>query len=243
MKKQQVQLLALIIVLVALVGGYFGLKQYNSIQAKKPQEEKTGEKIVNLKPEDIVKFSYDYEGIEYAYENVEGTWQYSLDPSLKLNEDQIEALLSNIAPLTIEEAITDVTDMTQYGLDQPSRTISFESAQESHIFYVGDYNSLSSVYYICKPSDATVYVVNAATIDSFNVSVTDLVEETAEESTESSEELVDGTQQDSLPEQTESSASHGNESDTIESNDSESDSSQVTSSGEEVLKDSSEATE
>lgn len=181
MKKQQIRLIILIVVLAALVGGYFGLKQYNRFQAAKAPEEPIGQQIVSLELEDIVTFSYDYENTNYAYEKVDGTWQYPQDSSITLNQSQIENMLTNITPLTAVDTITGVTDMSQYGLDQPSRTISFESAQESHIFYVGDYNSVSSVYYICKPSDTTVYAVEASVINGFDLDVMDLAETESED--------------------------------------------------------------
>lgn len=190
MKKQQMQLIILIVILAVLAGGYFVLKQYNKAQAQKPDEAQ-GEEIVSLTPADIVKFSYDYEDNHYAYEKVDGIWYYAANHDLNLNQSRIETMLSNAVPLTVQETITKVTDLSQYGLNKPSGTITLESQNESYIFNVGDYNSINSIYYICNPSDSTVYVVSAATVNGFHVDVLDIVEE--EESTETENTEMENT--------------------------------------------------
>lgn len=181
MKKQKLQLVILVVLLAALAGGYFGLKQYNKAQSEKPQETE-GEVIVSVAAEDITKFSYDYEDNNYAYEKEDGTWYYTLNHSLNLTQYRIENMLSNVAEIVASQVIEGVTDMSQYGLDDSSRTISFETAGESYIFKVGDYNSMASVYYICKPSGTTVYCVPAMTVNAFNTDVLELVEEEEETS-------------------------------------------------------------
>lgn len=190
MKKQQMQLIILIVILAVLAGGYFVLKKYNKAQAQKPDEAQ-GEEIVSLTPADIVKFSYDYEDNHYAYEKVDGIWYYAANHDLNLNQSRIETMLSNAVPLTVQETITKVTDLSQYGLNKPSGTITLESQNESYIFNVGDYNSINSIYYICNPSDSTVYVVSAATVNGFHVDVLDIVEE--EESTETENTEMENT--------------------------------------------------
>lgn len=194
MKKQRIQLIVLIIVLIVLAGGYFGLKQYNKAQSEKPQAP-SGEALVMVSPEDIVKLAYDYEDNSYEYEKKEGTWYYALNHSLNLTQYRLENMAQTLAGLTAVETIEDVTDMSQYGLDEPSRTLSFETSGESFIFNVGDYNEIAGVYYICRPATTTVYAVKSSDITSFNVDVMDMVEEeeesTGSESAESGSESAE----------------------------------------------------
>lgn len=190
MKKQRIHLIVLIVVLIALAGGYFGLKQYNKAQSEKSAEP-VGEAIVNVSLDDIIKLSYDYEENSYVYDKADGTWYYTPNHDLNLTQYRLENMAEKLAGLTALETINDVTDMSQYGLDDPSRTLSFETVGESFIFNVGDYNEIAGVYYICRPSAATVYAVESSVITAFNVDVMDMVEE---ESTEgSTEESIEGT--------------------------------------------------
>ena len=84
--------------------------------------------------------------------------------------------------------IENVTDMSQYGLANPERTIQYETADRSVIINVGNLNSMTSQYYIAFPSEMKVYVVATNVVTGFNYTLEDLVEveETAEE-TESTE--------------------------------------------------------
>ena len=185
MKKQKIQMLVLLAILVVLAAGFLGIRQYNQMQSEEPQEE-TGITVVDIAVEDIVRFSYDYEDVTYTFEKEEDTWYAAEDHSLNLVQTSVNSMITDVGPLVAEQVIENVTDMSQYGLAQPSRTISFETASESYIFYVGDFNDVSSVYYLCRPSETTVYVVPALTVNRFNRTLEELVEE--EESTETATE-------------------------------------------------------
>ena len=185
MKKQKIQMLVLLAILVVLAAGFLGIRQYNQMQSEEPQEE-TGITVVDIAVEDIVRFSYDYEDVTYTFEKEEDTWYAAEDHSLNLVQTSVNSMITDVGPLVAEQVIENVTDMSQYGLEQPARTISFETASESYIFYVGDFNDVSSVYYLCRPSETTVYVVPALTVNRFNRTLEELVEE--EESTETATE-------------------------------------------------------
>ena len=95
-------------------------------------------------------------------------------------------MLLKVAPLKVNQVIENVTDMSQYGLANPERTIQYETADRSVIINVGNLNSMTSQYYIAFPSEMKVYVVTTNVVTGFNYTLDDLVEETTEE-TESTE--------------------------------------------------------
>ena len=94
--------------------------------------------------------------------------------------------VNGIAPLEASQVIENVTDLAQYGLTEPQKTITVETAAKSYILYVGDKNDLTSSYYVCFPSTSTVYVVSATDINRFNYGLDELVEEETETSAEES---------------------------------------------------------
>lgn len=108
----------------------------------------------------------------------------------------------SVKVLTASNTITGVTDFAQYGLDEPSKTFTFETASQSYTFNVGDYNDMASVYYICEPDSDTVYTVSSITVTQFNFDVTEIVEE--EESTEITEETTAESEETEGTEETES---------------------------------------
>jgi len=86
-----------------------------------------------------------------------------------------------------------VTDLGQYGLDQPERTITLDTGSASYILYVGDHNTLTGTYYVSIPSEARVYVVEQTVITRFNQTYEDVTEEAEEESGEDTGEESDGS--------------------------------------------------
>lgn len=175
MKKQLRQLLILLLVLVLLIAGFFGIKQYNKVQSEKPEED-TEITVIDVERDDIIKFSYDYEGTIYSFEKQEDTWYYAEDHSINLNQASINVLLNRLAPLTAKQELTGITDMTQYGLDEPSKRIQYETANASYIIELGDRNSVASVYYMRKPSETTVYTVVPQVFTVFEKDLEDLKE-------------------------------------------------------------------
>ena len=185
MKKQKGQLIIMLAVLLVLGVGYLALRQYNKVQSEK-EPEVEGDVLITLEKDDIIRFSFDYQGTDYTYEKEDGTWYYADDRSLTLTQTRLNTMAGRVAGLTADNTITGVTDFAQYGLDEPFKTITFETASESYTFNVGDYNDMASVYYICEPDSDTVYTVSSIMVTQFNFDVEDIAVE--EESTEITEE-------------------------------------------------------
>lgn len=189
MKKQRKQLILLVAVLVLLAAAVPGVRYLNERQEAEAAEAADAEQdsvvVIDAAYEDVVKFSYDYEGETYSFEKSEDTWHAAEDPSLSLKEYSIKNMLSGVAPFDALQVIENVTDFSQYGLDEPQRTISFETSSASYILHVGDHNTLTGTYYVCMPSEATVYVVEQTVVTRFNQTLEDLTETAAEESGES----------------------------------------------------------
>ena len=186
MKKQQRQLFILVGVLVVLLCAFLGLKQYNKVQADKPAAEEEKILVIDAAAEEVTQLAYDYEGEDCVFEKEEDTWYAAQDHSLNIKQTRITSMVNGIASLEASQVIENVTDLAQYGLTEPQKTITVETAAKSYILYVGDKNDLTSSYYVCFPSTSTVYVVSATDINRFNYGLDELVEEETETSAEES---------------------------------------------------------
>ncbi len=196
MKKQKKQLIILIVVILVLGGCFLGLRQYAAKQESETPEAE-GTALTALTKEDVVRFAYDYEDVTYEYDKVDDTWYYTPDHELTLTQYRLNTIAGNLAGLTAEDTIENVEDLSQYGLSEDSRTVTFASEGESYAFWIGDHNELMGLYYICRPSETTVYTVKESVITSLNLNVEDIVEEEEETTTEASEAetLGDGTEE------------------------------------------------
>ena len=181
MKKKQRQMIGMLLALVVLAAVFLGIRQYNKNASSATSiTEDTQETVLDVNSDDITSFRYVYEGETYAFEKEDDTWYYADDHSLNLNQDRIKAMILKVAPLKADQVIENVTDMSQYGLADPERTIQYETADRSVIINVGNLNSMTSQYYIAFPSEMTVYAVTTNVVTGFNYTLDDLVEETTE---------------------------------------------------------------
>lgn len=174
-------MIGMLLALVVLAAVFLGIRQYNkNASSATSTTEDTQETVLDVISDDITSFSYVYEGETYAFEKEDDTWYYADDHSLNLNQDRIKAMILKVAPLKADQVIENVTDMSQYGLADPERTIQYETADRSVIINVGNLNSMTSQYYIAFPSEMKVYVVATNVVTGFNYTLDDLVEETTE---------------------------------------------------------------
>lgn len=158
MKKLPLQLAALLILVVILTAAFFEIRLYNNAQEQESDVKDT-EAIVDINKDDIIKFSYDYDGGTYAFEKKDGTWYYTDDLSMNINQNIVGTMLEKLAKLEIVQSIENVTDMSQYGLDKDYLTFEYETAEKSYVFHIGSRNSVTGVYYMAVPSETTVYVI------------------------------------------------------------------------------------
>ena len=181
MKKKQRQMIGMLLALVVLAAAFLGIRQYNKNASSATSiTEDTQETVLDVNSDDITSFRYVYEGETYAFEKKDETWYYTDDHSLNLNQERIKAMILKVAPLKADQVIENVTDMSQYGLADPERTIQYETADRSVIINIGNLNSMTSQYYIAFPSEMKVYVVATNVVTGFNYTLEDLVEETTE---------------------------------------------------------------
>lgn len=181
MKKKQRQMIGMLLALVLLAAAFLGIRQYNKNASSATSTiEDTQETVLDVNSDDITSFRYVYKGETYAFEKEDETWYYADDHSLNLNQDRIKAMILKVAPLKADQVIENVTDMSQYGLADPERTIQYETADRSVIINVGNLNSMTSQYYVAFPSEMKVYVVATNVVTGFNYTLEDLVEETTE---------------------------------------------------------------
>lgn len=174
-------MIGMLLALVVLAAAFLGIRQYNkNASSAASTTEGTQETVLDVNSDDITSFRYVYEGEIYAFEKEDETWYYTDDHSLNLNQDRIKAMILKVAPLKADQVIENVTDMSQYGLADPERTIQYETADRSVIINVGNLNSMTSQYYIAFPSEMKVYAVTTNVVTGFNYTLDDLVEETTE---------------------------------------------------------------
>ena len=87
--------------------------------------------FVSAATENIAKVSWTYDGEAYSLiRNDEGTWVRPDDKDFAVEQDTVSSMVAAAANIGASMRITDVTDYSQYGLDEPQSRIILEYAAE-----------------------------------------------------------------------------------------------------------------
>ena len=184
MKKQKIQMIFILCILVLCVGGYLAAKNMPKEEAETVVSE--SHTVTNVTQTDVVEMTYLYEGdiVELVKENDE--WKSKEDVSLTLNQTLITTMLGYVCQITSYTIITDVEALADYGLTNPSNTICLTLNDGSVVqVLVGDYLDITGDNYILLAGDPNVYTISSYTVNSFQKSLDDLIaeEEETEETT------------------------------------------------------------
>jgi hypothetical protein len=185
MKKKQ--MIIGIVLLILCVGGYFGVKAYNAYQEKKQEAEAM--KPVDIAVSDVTGFSYVNNDsiLEFVKEGEE--WIYSGDTSKDMDEAAIEEMLATVCDITSTEKIT-AENLSDYGFDEPTNTITLDTAQGTTTVKIGMYNEMVSKYYLSINASTELYLIGSEIISGFDKSAEDLEaeEEVTADTPETTEE-------------------------------------------------------
>ena len=179
MKRQKKQFLILVILFIHCVAAYVGIRIYNQKQSENEEAKEAAEKITltDLKSDDITAFSYQYEDQTLEFVKEEDTWYYNKDKTIPIDLSKITSMLSGILSVEATDKITDYDSLSDYGLDNPSNTITVTTADGTTTLKVGSENTMLSEYYLMKDEDQTVYLSSTSVGTSFAKSVEDLTKE------------------------------------------------------------------
>lgn len=96
------------------------------------------------------------------------------ETAFPVNQTTLDSAASAIETVEADRVLEDVEDLTEYGLDSPSNTVTVDTADGTTKFNIGDENTSTNQYYISKDDDdSTVYVVAADTVSPFMDSLYD----------------------------------------------------------------------
>lgn len=124
------------------------------VKHEERQEEirNSGEIVLEIDPETVDALSWEYESESLAFHKDE-TWQYDED-----------------AAFIIEE----VTDYSQYGLDNPVCTIHLSAGEEDYEIKLGNYSTMDSQRYL-STGDGNVYLVEDDPMEDYEITIRDMI--------------------------------------------------------------------
>ncbi|MBQ7944369.1 MAG: DUF4340 domain-containing protein [Lachnospiraceae bacterium] len=194
MEKQKKQLLLMAFLLIVAILAFVGI----SAIPEEEEEEAVTYQITDMATDSVTKLVYTFDDVHVKLAKSGEEWLNDEDKSMDLDEAAVEDMIDRVASLTSEDKIENVEDASIYGLDAATKNVLISDGTTTYTLVIGDYNDLTSTYYVCLEDDmSTVYTANSTTVNAFNTAVEELIVEegtTTEVATEATtEEVVEET--------------------------------------------------
>ena len=174
--KKSTKLVSAVVVLVVLGGVYVGLNTYVSKEEKteSSSEEESKTEVFSVKTDDIKSLGFIVDKKAVTFEKKDDSWVKKDETAFPVNQTTLDSAASAIETVEADRVLEDVEDLTEYGLDSPSNTVTVDTDDGTTKFNIGDENTSTNQYYISKDDDdSTVYVVAADTVSPFMNSLYD----------------------------------------------------------------------
>ena len=174
--KKSTKLVSAVVVLAVLGGVYVGLNTYVSKeeQTESSSEEENKTEVFSVKTEDIKSLEFIVDKKETTFEKKDDSWVKKDETDFPVNQTTLDSAASAIETVEADRVLKNVDNLTEYGLDSPSNTITVDTSDGTTKFNIGDENTSTNQYYITKDDDdSTVYVVAASTVTPFMDSLYD----------------------------------------------------------------------
>lgn len=186
-KKKLFPLVFCILLLFLLLVVYFILKNHNE-EAEKAENENSMIQVLNVAADDVASISFMVAGEKKNFTLTDGIWKLEGNEAFEVNEDEINNLISSITGMTAYRKLEEVTDIGEYGLNQPVQTaVLTDKDGNTYTVCWGNSNaSTGNDYIYINDQTDIVYTVSYSVLESFSETLEDYrkQEEDVEESSE-----------------------------------------------------------
>lgn len=107
----------------------------------------------------LTEVSWTKDGSSLDFVQQDSTWQDAGDADFPVDQDKMADFLSHFESVHASFIIENAEDFSQYGLDDPSCTITLTSADGSTLIQLGDYSTMDEKRYLTL-GDGTVYLID-----------------------------------------------------------------------------------
>lgn len=170
--KRYKRVLILAAVLVVACIATFALSQYEEEQE---QIRTSDEIIMQIPSENVLSVSWDYSGGGgLVFNKTDNGWKYQDDEAFPVSEEKVMDILEHFESYGVTFVIEDVTDYSQYGLDEPECTLHLATAERSYDIKMGNFSKMDEQRYI-DIGDGNVYLVSEDPVDYVSSSLSNMI--------------------------------------------------------------------
>ena len=190
-KRKKKQLIFIFVCFTVILAAYLGSKYYQNHLPVDDEEDEISVLDIDTSLVNEIGITNGEETINLQKDN--DTWKCVDDKDFTIDSTKLQVFLDAAGSITSELKIENVTDMSQYGLDHPSLSISLQWDSNLYTIYIGDRNTVAGgVYYLKINDEDTVYTIENYKYNMLNKTKEDFAaeeeKETAEEESDSADE-------------------------------------------------------
>lgn len=159
-------------ILVIVCIAAFCAIRYEEHQEKIRNSEET---ILEVDPDTVTQLSWEYDGNSFTLNKEDDVWTYADDENFPVDQDYMQTMLELFQEFGVSFVIEDVDDYSQYGLDNPTCTITLQTEDTTYTVQLGNYSNMDEKRYV-SIKDGNAYLVNEDPLDTFDVELKDLIQ-------------------------------------------------------------------
>ncbi len=163
-------LLGVLLVLIVATAAATLLNPDNQVE-----EVETVYLLSDLDTDSVTGLSWTYDGETVSLTSDGESWTDADDDSFPLDESYPESMVAALAEVTVTKTIEEPAELSEYGLEEPSCTVTVTVDGEETELLIGDENTLDGGYYLSN-GDGNVYIVDDSLLSTFTYSLYDLIE-------------------------------------------------------------------
>lgn len=133
----------------------------------------SGEVVLEVDVDSVESISWENESASLSFHK-EDSWLYDDDTAFPVNEEKISELIGQFEAFSAAFIIEDVSDYSQYGLDDPVCTIELVAGETTYEITLGDYSAMDSQRYV-SIGDGNVYLATNDPLDYFDATLSDMI--------------------------------------------------------------------
>lgn len=158
MKSQTKQLLILLVVLIAVLAVYLGLRWC----CNRPETDDEFLSKILVHWDDLTELTYtDAGGDSLVFTKSENGWTSDDEPELALEQDMLGDIESAFSSLSYQRILDDPEELSVYGLDPAVRSVTGTNSEgESKTILLGNQVGYDDIYYAKEADSDSVYVIS-----------------------------------------------------------------------------------
>ena len=176
MEKKTKTIGILLLVLLALLITFFGLKKWNTSKSEAEEKKKENAVVHIFETDSLESIEYkEASGEEMSFVKEDDTWEYAPDTTIALTESSMQNMEDAFSDIQAVKEIKNPDDLSDYGFDSPEYNLTLTGKDgEAHKFLIG--NASGENYYFMEDGTEKVYTVSADLISEMVWQLADVAE-------------------------------------------------------------------